>query len=117
MPIDKNKYFDLIKIILILATVWYGMVFVLPNFYSKSEDSVEYKKLQSQIDELTGEIRIYKSIGDFILKKMNEEPVYRHEVIKNRTQRIKEYKNKPEDEKVKLFNNYLEKLRKQQFEN
>jgi len=94
--------------LLIIATVWYAIFFVLPNFYKSDENSkldAEIQKLEDRIDEL------YKQDGAEA-QTMAKEEIKRETIKTTKKTAIDEYRAKPEDKKVNAFNELFARNKK-----
>jgi len=101
----SEKIIDLIKWVAALGTIWYLMVAVVPNFYSKSgKDSEEYKKIEREILKVDNKISYFMFLDSLKNAKMLEEESNRVNYKKTHKKRVKEYLSKSDNEQTKLFN-------------
>lgn len=99
------NFINLTKFLLIIGTIWYLVIYILPNFYSENTE------LEKEIAFMKGQIEILKELDRAKADDMKKEEDNRKKTKEKSKKIIKDYYTKTEDEKVDLFNKRLENFR------
>ncbi len=101
----KLEIIKIVKVLLWVVTIWYVVIFVLPNFYSKNTQSYEELRM---IDSLNRKIDYFILKDEMLKKEQEKEPIVRQNNFNQKIKDIKEYYNlSPKEQTIKfnkLFN-------------
>lgn len=103
----KLEIIKIVKVLLWVVTIWYIVIFVLPNFYSKNTKT--YEELR-EIDSLNRKIDYFILKDEMLKKEQEKEPAIRQNNFNQKIKDIKEYYTLTPKEQTIKFNKLFNEL-------